>query len=130
LLLLLFRGLSQNLSGVSTIHCFTLTYAVFKELQKRKSLSRNSRFKIHFFALVGLTGLEPVTLRLSSACSNQLSYRPIVVFQGFHLKHLVSENLEDWVTADFEPTMSDSMMVELGRFELPTYSLQSYRSTN
>ncbi len=26
--------------------------------------------------LVGLTGFEPVTLRLSSACSNQLSYRP------------------------------------------------------
>ena len=26
--------------------------------------------------LVGLTGLEPVTPRLSSACSNQLSYRP------------------------------------------------------
>jgi hypothetical protein len=29
------------------------------------------------FELVGLTGVEPVTLRLSSACSNQLSYRPI-----------------------------------------------------
>lgn len=29
--------------------------------------------------LVGLTGLEPVTLRLSSACSNQLSYRPISI---------------------------------------------------
>ena len=28
------------------------------------------------FGVVGLTGLEPVTLRLSSACSNQLSYRP------------------------------------------------------
>jgi hypothetical protein len=28
--------------------------------------------------LVGLTGFEPVTLRLSSACSNQLSYRPII----------------------------------------------------
>jgi hypothetical protein len=27
---------------------------------------------------MGLTGLEPVTLRLSSACSNQLSYRPAV----------------------------------------------------
>ena len=27
--------------------------------------------------MVGLTGLEPVTLRLSSACSNQLSYRPM-----------------------------------------------------
>ena len=25
---------------------------------------------------MGLTGLEPVTLRLSSACSNQLSYTP------------------------------------------------------
>jgi hypothetical protein len=34
-----------------------------------------------FFAslrrLVGVTGFEPVTLRLSSACSNQLSYTPI-----------------------------------------------------
>ena len=29
--------------------------------------------------MVGLTGLEPVTLRLSSACSNQLSYRPNLV---------------------------------------------------
>jgi hypothetical protein len=29
--------------------------------------------------LVGLTGLEPVTLRLSSACSNQLSYRPRII---------------------------------------------------
>ncbi len=27
--------------------------------------------------LVGLAGLEPATLRLSSACSNQLSYRPV-----------------------------------------------------
>ncbi len=48
--------------------------------------------------MVGVTGLEPVTLRLSSACSNQLSYTP--------------------------------MMVELRRFELLTYSLQSYRSAN
>ena len=29
------------------------------------------------FRKVGLTGFEPVTLRLSSACSNQLSYRPL-----------------------------------------------------
>ena len=29
--------------------------------------------------VVGLTGLEPVTLRLSSACSNQLSYRPALL---------------------------------------------------
>jgi hypothetical protein len=26
--------------------------------------------------IVGLKGFEPLTLRLSSACSNQLSYRP------------------------------------------------------
>ncbi len=53
--------------------------------------------------MVGLTGLEPVTLRLSSACSNQLSYRP---------------------------AMETVNLVELRRFELLTYSLQSYRSTN
>ena len=28
--------------------------------------------------MVGVTGVEPVTLRLSSACSNQLSYTPVV----------------------------------------------------
>ena len=27
--------------------------------------------------VVGVTGVEPVTLRLSSACSNQLSYTPV-----------------------------------------------------
>jgi|SanBayMetagenome_1026888.scaffolds.fasta_scaffold17000_2 hypothetical protein len=32
--------------------------------------------------MVGLIGLEPMTLRLSSACSNQLSYRPKLVFSG------------------------------------------------
>ncbi len=57
--------------------------------------------------LVGLTGLEPVTLRLSSACSNQLSYRP----QPKLFFHFPS-SLEAW---GFEPQ---------------TYSLQSYRSTN
>jgi hypothetical protein len=34
------------------------------------------RFALRFKRSLGLTGLEPVTLRLSSACSNQLSYRP------------------------------------------------------
>ena len=33
--------------------------------------SRAVRLKV-----VGVTGVEPVTLRLSSACSNQLSYTP------------------------------------------------------
>ena len=31
------------------------------------------------YQMVGQTGLEPVTPRLSSVCSNQLSYRPILV---------------------------------------------------
>ena len=30
--------------------------------------------------MVGVTGVEPVTLRLSSACSNQLSYTPLLDF--------------------------------------------------
>jgi hypothetical protein len=49
---------------------------------------------------VGVTGFEPVTLRLSSACSNQLSYTPFL------------EGLE---ARGVEPL---------------TYSLQSYRSTS
>ena len=40
------------------------------------------RGRVLFRRVVGLTGLEPVTLRLSSACSNQLSYRPWVVPRG------------------------------------------------
>ena len=32
--------------------------------------------KIRAVRMVGLTGFEPVTPRLSSACSNQLSYKP------------------------------------------------------
>ena len=32
--------------------------------------------KIVLQKVVGVTGVEPVTLRLSSACSNQLSYTP------------------------------------------------------
>ena len=58
--------------------------------------------------MVGVTGFEPVTLRLSSACSNQLSYTPDT---SHALKH-------------------ESALVELRRLELLTYSLQSYRSTN
>ena len=32
--------------------------------------------RVFLLKVVGLTGLEPVTPRLSSACSNQLSYEP------------------------------------------------------
>jgi hypothetical protein len=71
--------------------------------------------------MVGVTGFEPVTLRLSSACSNQLSYTPLL-------------NAEcKMLNADFAFRIlhfAFKMLVELRRFELLTYSLQSYRSTN
>jgi hypothetical protein len=62
--------------------------------------------------MVGVTGLEPVTLRLSSACSNQLSYTPAFA--------------KSFGAALF----AVRKVVELRRLELPTYSLQSYRSTS
>ena len=43
----------------------------------------NFRFEIFKSGIrqvvVGVTGVEPVTLRLSSACSNQLSYTPMKI---------------------------------------------------
>ena len=70
-----------------------------------------------FVKVVGVTGVEPVTLRLSSACSNQLSYTPSWLA-------LAALNPPP---CRFNP---GRRLVELRRFELLTYSLQSYRSTN
>ena len=46
----------------------------FRQSRYASGSSRAARFGV-----VGVTGVEPVTLRLSSACSNQLSYTPIEV---------------------------------------------------
>jgi hypothetical protein len=68
--------------------------------------------------MVGLTGLEPVTPRLSSVCSNQLSYRP------------------GWIPSAalrFPKQVSGTTapeMVEVNGFEPLTFCLQSRRSTN
>ena len=40
------------------------------------------------FQVVGVTGFEPVTLRLSSACSNQLSYTPNAASPPFETSNL------------------------------------------
>ena len=75
-------------------------------ISKSGQLLHLSRKVSALLNLVGVTGFEPVTLRLSSACSNQLSYTPDILVG---------------VTA---------LMVEAWGFEPQTYSLQSYRSTN
>jgi hypothetical protein len=74
--------------------------------------------------MVGVTGVEPVTLRLSSACSNQLSYTPIPVEER---RIKIGERL---ILHLVFATLHGRELVELRRFELLTYSLQSYRSTN
>ena len=75
------------------------------------------RFLVLFLhPTVGVTGLEPVTLRLSSACSNQLSYTPV-----------------GWLKSGPPPFSGRPPFfspVEAWGFEPQTYSLQSYRSTN
>ena len=68
------------------------------------------QIEIQLSQVVGVTGLEPVTPRLSSACSNQLSYTPRRPGRNFKFEI--------------------RKLVELRRLELLTYSLQSYRSTN
>ena len=80
--------------------------------------ARNGKFKPYCVGLVGLTGLEPVTLRLSSACSNQLSYRPKVRFNRTGGTPSSKES------GDMEQSL------EVRGLEPLTYSLQSYRSTN
>ena len=45
--------------------------------------------------MVGLIGLEPMTLRLSSACSNQLSYRPESDMEARGFEPLTS-SLQSW----------------------------------
>ena len=105
---------------------------------------------------MGLTGLEPVTLRLSSACSNQLSYRPGVaasprnfrisivdfrfVFTGALRAQLLKSAIANRkskikircppsprLRRDSPDTLS---ALEARGFEPLTSSLQSWRSTN
>ena len=62
--------------------------------------------------MVGPDGLEPSTPRLSSACSNQLSYEPMIGESGDDLPGRMAN------------------LVEPARFELATLCLQSRCSTN
>ena len=83
--------------------------------------------------MVGVTGLEPVTLRLSSACSNQLSYTP-TLWAGLPSRSSERRQLAQFpARLRFAPARqlrSERRLVELRGFEPLTYSLQSCRSTN
>ena len=85
--------------------------------------------------MVGPDGLEPSTPRLSSACSNQLSYEP-VVGKCVSRRRLVEPVGFEPGTLRVSSACSNQLsytpvrLVELRRLELLTYSLQSYRSTN
>ena len=50
--------------------------------------------------VVGVTGVEPVTLRLSSACSNQLSYTPFLKNLEFEISNLGVGGAEETRTPD------------------------------
>ena len=73
------KNIRQPYSSASAIHT-SQTFEPAKNPSLDLLFSLTSTLHSAFFTLhsevVGLTGLEPVTLRLSSACSNQLSYRP------------------------------------------------------
>ena len=61
------------------------------------------------FAMVGLTGLEPVTPALSRRCSNQLSYRPDTIRGGWaHQKNGGGMRIR---TAD--PLLAKQMLYQL-----------------
>ncbi len=73
------RALSMSNSGIkkSELENSLACQAIALE-QDRKTIARQTFVSLRSKRRLGLTGLEPVTLRLSSACSNQLSYRPVV----------------------------------------------------
>jgi hypothetical protein len=74
---------SANCIICPTFTFFSYLCVVVKERaelpQTRAFSPRSFRFgkSYYFIKVVGVTGFEPVTLRLSSACSNQLSYTPM-----------------------------------------------------
>ena len=83
-------GLTLRVNSKRPNHKFIIFYAVFKEhggdeeirtpdpLLARQVLSQLSYapMKRYVIKMVGLSGLEPPTSRLSGVRSNQLSYRP------------------------------------------------------
>ena len=64
------------LYAVVNLHSLTLPLAFFRLKAYAECLVHISRMS---YDLVGLNGLGPSTSRLSGGCSNQLSYKPVLV---------------------------------------------------
>ena len=66
-----------------------------QEMQPRAIRFRQNPFEFQMLKfdlqVVGVTGFEPVTPRLSSACSNQLSYTPWRAKPAFQIPNLKFE---------------------------------------
>jgi hypothetical protein len=67
--------------------------------------------------VVGVTGVEPVTLRLSSACSNQLSYTPRLRALRFGAASPLLRMLLRKIFVAFWPTGSGLASRAVARFE-------------
>ena len=74
-----YRSFSRPSSPIEA-KAFTIRINIFSHAQ----ISKNLR--------VGRTGLEPVTPRLSSVCSNQLSYRPNIDSLSFRKTNCASNS--------------------------------------
>ena len=79
---------------------------------------------------MGLVGLEPTTPRLSSVCSNPLSYKPLLSIQhpisvgtspGFSRKEVIQPHLPIRLPCyDFTPVMNHSVVSAPLAVRLPT----------
>jgi hypothetical protein len=79
------------------------------------------RFIFAFNSLVGLVGLEPTTPRLSSVCSNQLSYKPsslnLTTDKRGHFTSLRKEVIQPHLPIrlpcyDFTPVMKPAVVID------------------
>ena len=76
---LTYQPLARSIETQRTVICPKSMCSCQRTIRTR--VSRGTRpgadqVRKNFLQVVGVTGFEPVTLRLSSACSNQLSYTP------------------------------------------------------
>ena len=90
--------------------------AWFSHLSPRRSLFSGSEPRL--FYMVGLSGLEPPTSRLSGVRSNRLSYKPILVLARYFLSRIFKNSCCLMIQVLF-------LLVEISGIEPLTPCLQS-----